>query len=109
MIEKGQVLVEFLLARVAEDEKLAQAAMPGPWTHLDVDGFVRSKEHSTVLWEAEELHILAWDPVRVLAECQARRAIIDWVDKWGDDDEVLRLLVQPFKDHPDFSSGWLQD
>ncbi len=81
---------------IAEDERVAQAANPAPWRritdkeHLDPltifgDGIPRgfdklrnvaSLEYS---WEKEgnAAHITRWDPARVLAECAAKRKIIE--------------------------------
>ncbi len=58
-------LVEFLLARVAEDEAVARAASDQwadqEWDEIDEDQY---------------LHIDRHHPTRVLAECQAKRQLI---------------------------------
>jgi hypothetical protein len=98
-------LVEFLLARTLEDERRAEARLG-------------RESGSDLAW--------GYSSARVLAECQARRAIIrlhyctdiestdtTWRDQCSVCDvsfpcDTLIALAQPFKDHPDFSSGWLK-
>jgi hypothetical protein len=101
-------IVEFLEARIAEDEALAQAAAEsttpamdtsrepvGP-TWEDGDGMVLGKldkdGYPIPLWDNEgswtlsmdpavSAHVARHDPARVLAECAAKRAIIkEWED-----------------------------
>jgi hypothetical protein len=129
-------LVEFLLARTLEDEAVAhRAAVEGANWRAASHGSVWSEDpeadpampvayaEGRPLAEQAE-HIARWDPARVLAECQVRRAIIEHCrgvvaaagDPPGIDPadvpavgHVLGLLAQPFKDHPDFDAEWLQD
>lgn len=104
-------LAEFLLARIAEDEKPCvcldgrHGACGGGWCSEDCrvcsggDAYTRDE--------------------RVLAECEAKRRIIRAVKRnpnapWdayaiGRDDvgrEVLRLLALPYADHPDYRPEW---
>jgi hypothetical protein len=111
-------LADWLLEQIAADEEVARASLaasePGePWGygHILDDG----------------PHIARWDPGRVLAECAAKRAIIEryqnqyedletratlsipcWAEEQrGRADEmkrVLRLLAQPYRDR----AGYLQ-
>jgi hypothetical protein len=92
MTQTQQVtLADFLLARIAEDEALAQDAaaalsMPekGPSWHAvetaDEGISVWSgalDEHWPSFYETEETkHISRWSPGRVLDECEARRRIV---------------------------------
>jgi hypothetical protein len=49
-------------------------------------------------------YIARYDPVRVLAEVRAKRAIVELV---GDEyPQVLHLLAQPYADHPGFDLTW---
>lgn len=86
MTEENPTLAEFLLGRIEEDEAEAQAASPGPWRTsaeqdevlavdgiLVCDGFALSGPQT----RATTRHIALHDPVRVLAECAAKRAIVD--------------------------------
>lgn len=87
-------LVEFLLARIAEDEgQIARAE--------------RSHE--------------VWAPMYPLAECESKRAIVEWaaplLENWpsavegfryvSDEGlELLKLLSLPYADHPDCRDEW---
>jgi len=101
-------LTEFLLARIAEDEAAAVAEIPtGP------------RRNGKTFWR------------RVLAECEAKRRIVEDADtyvgefenedwrtndtftagrvagrarSWRDD--TLRLLALPYADHSDYEEGW---
>jgi hypothetical protein len=101
----GMTLVEFLLARIAEDEEGARrasaveggdfaiAALPLPLMEGIRPGF----------------------PTRVLAECEAKRRIVDLyreveTDRGNDAmsrlDRVLRALALPYVAHPDYRVEW---
>lgn len=83
-------LAEFLLARIGEDETLAQAASAGEWI---ADGrrvrLAGRKDMAVAVsgWDDDDLsqedddedmaHIAHWHATRVLAECEAKRAIIE--------------------------------
>ena len=87
-------LVEFLLARFAEDEAVARMATPGPWevdhdlypesvrrrgkdSHISiVSGGRWGGEASIFNAAADAHHIARHDPARVLAECEAKRRIV---------------------------------
>jgi HEAT repeat protein len=85
-------LAAFLLARIAEDEADAKDAE----NYFPDDGpFVR------------------WDSARVLAECEAKRRIVERVSDvaWATysvRDVVLELLALPYADHPDYRKEWAQ-
>jgi len=136
-------LVEFLLARIAEDEAWANACegLHWEWRGNDLDDLVtpdplldeyidgdsvcslRSVEtfpYQSIPGEgprflissAEETqstaagHIVRWDPDRVLAECAAKRRIVQWY-QWGDVREpVLGPLAAVYADHPDYDQSW---
>jgi hypothetical protein len=63
-------------------------------------------------------HIARWDPARVLAECAAKRKIIEaWLDNEGplsqwDDyaykgvEWAIKALAQPYADRPGFPEEW---
>jgi len=83
-------LVEFLRARLDEDERAALNAPPGPW-HYDrkrftvtCDGYpVASWRHEGKLTDGSPLldrtgeYMERFDPARVLAEVDAKRRILD--------------------------------
>jgi hypothetical protein len=98
-------LTEFLLARIAEDEDVAQMAPPGPWK-------------------------VRYGPARVLAECEAKRQIVANTDKsnverwggpldgqassedgparayWRGQEYVCSILAAVYADHPDYREEW---
>jgi Family of unknown function (DUF6221) len=89
----------FLLARIADDEAAARAATPGPWHGGDDQGrgVVNADQPDPSLnefpdWQARSIcnesafgdirpenavHIARHDPARVLADCAAKRAIVE--------------------------------
>lgn len=95
-------LVEFLLARIAEDE----ARVAGLFSGDDPDFF--------------------WGPDRIRAECEVKRQIVEKHEVWGpgrgscdtctDGDFVglvdegpcftLRALAAVYADHPDYRQEW---
>jgi hypothetical protein len=106
-------LVEFLLARVAEDEEVAQAARKDEQFVYGTDRW-----YQPVGGNGCPQPTVSMAPHRAVADCAARRAIIELQDSlaarmddryWDAVWDVLRLLVEPFKTHPDFSPAWLQD
>lgn len=130
-------LVAFLNARLDERQAIAQAVNnPSPWrtAYLDEDGdpyemeLVYDADNNPVLFNESRYqdfelaaHIAANDPAHVLADVQAKRAILAEhehraklsAEGYYDDhaelvdlDWLVRLLVQPFADHPDFRSEW---
>lgn len=79
-------LVEFLRARLDEDEQAARAAGDGPWTvrdhTADTVAIYDSRREPVVYDEGRPSsdqmeHIARHDPARVLAEVDAKRRIID--------------------------------
>jgi len=115
-------LTEFLLARIAEDESVARNSA----LHFD-DGRRANwlEAASGVLDTGDELwtlgdsaisrHAERFDPARVLAECEAKRRIVELVrpDPSMPVDSgrfvsagVLMLLALPYADHPDYRDEW---
>ncbi len=119
-------LSEFLLARITEDEGRALGA------EASMDAFDRKLwrwlgGYDAEVTEANYAYIDAMPPARVLAECKAKRAIIEagmrtrpdgtreeigcWT-AWGEGqdcsayDAALRALAAVYADHPDFNPEW---
>ena len=114
-------LTEFLLARIAEDEAAAKAASPGGWSWGAVD---------TATSVADMEHIARHDPARVLAECEAKRRIVEDADTYVSEfeneeyridqpsagrvagrarswrDDLLRALATVYADHEDYRDEW---
>ena len=129
----SMTIIEFLEARIAEDEKLAQDVPPGPWNSMTEETGDGENIYYTV--EAKGSYdyfadmadtgpqgrttadyIARFDPVRILAECAAKRAIIeahrrqDQYDDpmaWIVDSEILLLnLAAVYRSHPDYDKEW---
>jgi hypothetical protein len=120
-------IIEFLEARIAEDEAVARAAshqkLAGPfhgnWRHDSL--------HLSSMEREDAKHIARHDPARVLAECAAKRAIIkQWDDVTLEDGvrderddideihsgliialrDVIKALAAVYSSHPDYRQEW---
>ena len=127
-------LAEFLLARIAEDEASARNVMEWkeaprerrlPWK-------VTPSEQRVVAWGLTVVgaantpvlaeHIARWDPARVLAECEAKRRLVedfrilhrDYRETHSETTEARRFqavvtmarLAEGYADHPDYRQEW---
>jgi hypothetical protein len=129
-------LTEFLLARIAEDEETARAAQPAlpgdapqKWlvntqsiprgerfitqTSVRNEGNVSVARGSALVME----YVVWFDPVHVLAECEAKRRIVEGCseiiynlcscDELGTFAlDTVELLALSYADHPDFRQEW---
>lgn len=125
-------LADFLLARIAEDTATAKRAATtlvrsadSAWINIDTWG----EQDWGEIGGNQLAHVNRWDPARVLAECAAKRNIVEhwrtWAqpepdgpdkgrvrtDAWAEATrfEVLMdlyQLAQPYADHPDFREEW---
>lgn len=100
-------ITEFLLARIYEDEEAAQKVFATEkWiTYCDT---VAERHDVGAGW-----HILRWQPVRVLAECETKRRIVvrhSHCDDVSYEDTSscpdLRTLASVYADHPDYRDEW---
>jgi hypothetical protein len=113
--------VAFLNARLDEDEAIAKTAagrrrqLGGTWTFINNAEGIRSGDGVTVVrrtWPQEAAHIVRWDPARVLADVQAKRAMLPHLVVEGhplgycDRCMCLRLLASVWADHPEFDQSW---
>ena len=121
-------IIEFLLARIAEEEASAREAMgsgSGQWASwnrswdtsptrdLAADG-----ARIAALPVSIDEHVCRHDPTRILAECEAKRRIIDECTgglkydvscgegHWGNFENILDILGLPYADHPDYRKEW---
>lgn len=117
-------LVDFLLARIAEEESVARAAVrriehssPGRWYWSNAGEAVFLDETSVpVVWGDEQSrpagrHIVRHDPARVLADCEVKRRILELAgvketERPGILGPVAALLASSYADHPDYSEQW---
>jgi hypothetical protein len=134
--EPMEALVQFLRARLDEDEALAHEAPPGPW-HIgnavdptqpcNVHTFPSARLVADGLnWLAAE-HIAHHHPARVLAEVEAKRRIVQALEsaevslrntKPGKEPHELmtgaanslqaavRMLAAAYADHPHYREEW---
>lgn len=125
-------LVDFLRARLDEDEAVARALVddrrPGRterWEFCD-DGAIRDTGPHRSLrvkftWSPEAAHIARHDPARVLAEVEAGRELLkryehlaysvmpdDFTGVWALE-AVMRSKARAHRDHSDFNPSWLED
>jgi hypothetical protein len=124
-------LTEFLLARLAEDEEVAREASADPWTHVHEGlqggeviraGAVRVARVYANTWSngyvpdcENAAHIARHDPARVLAEVEAKRAVVAerlFYDRDPDyeltilGERILAALALPYAGHPDYQPEW---
>ena len=101
-------LTEFLLARIAEDA--AEANKAGSFTPWDRP------------YERDNYGHLTVQPARVLAECEAKRRIVELASQYVQPSDAhdpgfngganhvgynaLRTLAAVYADHPDFREEW---
>ena len=118
-------LTEFLEARLAEDELIAQAAIDGDaeWYALYAYRDVKDGEgHYVVLADSryptaeQAAHIARHCPAQVLRQCEASRAVIAQflrLDVLGDlagrnaTEDALKQLASVHSEHPDFDQHWV--
>jgi Family of unknown function (DUF6221) len=117
-------IVEFLEARLTEDELTAQAAVEGSpdWqAHYDYRDVKDAGGHYVVLADShyptaeQAAHIARHSPARVLRDCETKRALIAEFlrrDALGDVpgraalEDTLRTLGSAYSGHPDYDPAW---
>jgi hypothetical protein len=126
-------LADFLLARITEDENTARATESQKWDVVadsveaddrdgelpndlicEVDDWNRRTDGEPT--RSRSRHIARWDPARVLAECEAKRRIVEAHNKRVDEDDsmawivasevLLKTLALPYAAHPDYRAEW---
>ena len=91
-------LTEFLLARIAEDERRAKVV-------LDVG------IHPTLVIDpVAQKWLKDFGPGRVLRECEAKRRIVfisqGWLTRQRQTTDMLCILATVYADHPDYDEAW---
>jgi len=117
-------IVEFLEARLSEDELTANAAIDGTadwyafYTYRDVkdgDGHYVVLADSQYPTIGQAAHMARHSPARILLQCEAVRAVIAEylrLDALGDlvgrnaTEVTLRQLASVHRDHADFDQTW---
>jgi len=143
--EHATTITEFLEARIAEDEAVARAAKSGRWKteavehgrFAGIESRIYSLTGSHILLSHTDgeagqatnenaAHIARHDPARVLAECAAKRAIIEehyWRSEEGHRGcglcnynrdygweetgpcKTIRALAAVYADHPEYQEA----
>jgi hypothetical protein len=105
-------LADFLLARIDEENALAYAADQDAQTLGPI-----TDDLSAEPGDHRVLHMFCWSPARVLADCEAKRRIVEdylaqlnshrsgW-DARTPRDLPLRALALPYSDHADYRDEW---
>jgi hypothetical protein len=127
-------LASWLLEQIADDEHLARASGGKVWTRDPHETGQRIEGDDIHIYpegghdEDQAEHIARWDPKRVLAECAAKRRIIEqltteWADAVGLATPafpamsgrvtlspaaalILRDLALPYADRPGYLEEW---
>ncbi|MEU3527533.1 DUF6221 family protein [Streptomyces sp. NPDC038707] len=119
-------LVEFLRARLDEDEQIAGVAaglQADPENGWGVSGHAITPHIGVVHEDEARMHIARHDPARVLREADAKRQVIrEWEDARAtaeaDQGDVsarvallaftitLSALASVYADHPDYREEW---
>lgn len=119
-----KTLVEFLKARLDEDiERLQWTTMRGSWKpHRNYNtgerGLVKHASTDDTLasftYPADAEHACYWQPSRVAEEIAAKQKLVDWAVGYMEGDYApwnelaLRIMAQPYADHEDFRTEWLE-
>jgi hypothetical protein len=122
-------LIEFLRARLDEDEGTAREAWapnwPDPLSWLSeeelvgrLDGSADIEGFATAGSKADARHVARHDPTRVLADVAARRAILDLCEAGIDPETpatpgtraayraILGYMAAPHDTRPDYNPAW---
>lgn len=116
-------MTSFLLDRIDEDEECARDAAgwdatgaeraQGRWSRHGVNSVTSDESRLVVFGDgdapsgAQADHIARFDPTRVLAECEAKRAIVEMhADEIPGDCAEVRWLASVYADHPYYREEW---
>lgn len=124
-------ITEFLLERIGEDEAAALAAVDGqadPENGWGYEGRALIPHVGIIHHAVQAEHITRWHPYRVVAECAAKRAIVEkrltiglpdrpisdgqaWLSGAheavdAERGHILRTLAAVYADHPDYQTEW---
>lgn len=110
-------LVDFLRARLDEDERAARRAGDS-FRQIGETGVIvategdRAEECASANWAGAAEHIVRHDPARVLAEVESKRRLLLWAESAEGGlflFPVVDTLVEVYRNHPDFDPAWLED
>lgn len=106
---------KFLLNRIAADEFVARSAyyegqrwyaeeeVVGRYPDADAPAVMEAADR-----KCEALHIARWDPTRIIAECHAKRVMVEELARLGGVDaySVLRAMAEIYREHPNYDPAW---
>ena len=124
-------LTAFIRARLADEQRDAQAATPGPWRHdpakhwrkpgtswfeeavfsgpadKDATCVAGTGESDDAQSMADARHIARQDPAATLARVAALRALVDDLAGTQDSGDVrtLAIVARAWRDHPDYPTS----
>lgn len=118
--------IPFLRARLNEDAKIARSVTDQQTVEsLDAVLSIAQPDATPAAVRAVAVHVVRWDPARVLAEVTAKRRIIELCEgaieageidpntTWNNDakgaevaEQVLRIMAQAYVGHPDYDPAW---
>ncbi len=98
-------ITDFLMERYAE-EWAAAYTLVGVY-----DALVATIQTGRITMYALAPHFARWDPARIMAECEAKRQVVERLSDvtWGTyavRDTILGLLALPYVQHPDYEKEW---
>ncbi|MDB5716458.1 MAG: hypothetical protein JWO15_3855 [Sphingomonadales bacterium] len=120
-------LAGFLLARIAEDEAVARDAFYDGqrWVPEEEAVVAADRDLDPVLFldrKRDATHAANWSPARVLAECAAKRQIMNVLNEFalalGNQSSeqfvgtinglriAVKVLAMVYADHPDYDETW---
>jgi hypothetical protein len=123
-------LTEFLMARISEDEARARDAFyeGQRWIPEEEAVVAADRDLDAILFldrRRDAVHAARWSPARVLAECEAKRRIVETAQRTQASLEsrrapandainghvlayrdVVRQLAVIYADHPDYRKEW---
>jgi hypothetical protein len=114
-------LIQFLLARITEDEEVANNAIcgcGGPACTVNNGWYDHSEAEARLEEDGPARHVVRFSPSRVLAECKAKREIVATAVGYGAEypdfeggyqtgyEEAAGDLAEVYSDHPDFDPVW---
>ncbi|NHP15284.1 hypothetical protein G8767_17155 [Rhodococcus sp. IC4_135] len=120
-------ILEFLRARLDDEEAIANAARPGPWQFVEdaINGPRIGDEEALMIPEdhlapcndsippEDSRHIAHHDPARVLRDVAAKRATLDTLfaadlrpTQWSIFAKVIEPMAAVYSDHPDYQKEW---
>jgi hypothetical protein len=104
-------LSEFLLARIAEDEQRARDFEEHYARARNGEYGRGGSEWNAPTWHGAES--IGFLPARVLAECEAKRQVVEDFTEGGNSEEednmlrwVVKVLAGVYSDHPDYRDEW---